>query len=104
MYRVEKREVLDLREVEVVSSLRKSYEKDTQKHKPGAPDLLPGYLDRISGERILGHEQESQLSRGAQAGNRGTRDALWLHQERIANQTGPLPYKPARWLLRRESG
>jgi len=95
---------LDFKEVEVVSSLRKSYEKEIQKQRSGAPDFLPSYLDHIGGEKILGHEQEIRSSRGAQAGNREMRNALWLYRERIASQSSSLPYKPARWLLRREAG
>lgn len=87
MYRAEKRKNLEFREVEVVSSPHKSYEKEIRKQRYGVPDLPPGYP-----------------SRGAQAADRETRNALWLRRKRVASQSDPLPYKPARWLLRREAG
>ncbi len=50
--------------------------KGATEQRPGTPDLLPGYLNRISRERLLGHGQEIRLSRRAKAGDRRARNTL----------------------------
>lgn len=55
---------------------RETYEKETAGQRSETPDLLPAYLDRIGGEKLLSHEQEIRLSRRAKAGDRRARNAL----------------------------
>jgi RNA polymerase primary sigma factor len=57
-------------------SVQETYEKNAAKRRSEAPDLLPSYLNRIGGEKLLGHGQEIRLSRRAKAGDRRTRNVL----------------------------
>jgi RNA polymerase primary sigma factor len=57
-------------------SVQETYEKNAAKRRSEAPDLLPSYLNRIGGEKLLGHGQEIRLSRRAKAGDRRARNVL----------------------------
>ncbi len=57
-------------------SVQEPYERNTTKRRSEAPELLPSYLNRIGGEKLLGHEQEIRLSRRAKAGDRRARNVL----------------------------
>jgi len=56
--------------------MQETYEKNAAKRRSEAPDLLPSYLNRIGGEKLLGHGQEIRLSRRAKAGDRRARNVL----------------------------
>jgi RNA polymerase primary sigma factor len=56
--------------------MQETYEKNAAKRRSEVPDLLPSYLNRIGGEKLLGHGQEIRLSRRAKAGDRRARNVL----------------------------
>jgi RNA polymerase primary sigma factor len=57
-------------------SIQETYENNATKRRSEAQDLLPSYLNRIGGEKLLRHGQEIRLSRRAKAGDRRARNAL----------------------------
>ncbi len=60
----------------MTSLVHEAWKKGPPERGFGPPELLPSYLDRISRQKLLDHDQQIRLSRRAKAGDRRARNAL----------------------------